>query len=65
MRAPSQQELKIVEDVVAYNDGDLDKVARIDEREEKRHNWKYYHLIVRKYRAGTSKASSSKVDNSS
>ena len=60
VRAPAQQELRIAERVCAYNDGDMDKIARIDEREEKRRNWKAYHRNVRKYRAGVCKASSSK-----
>ena len=36
VRAPTQQELKIAECVDVYNSGDMDKVARLDEREEKR-----------------------------
>ena len=65
VRAPTQQELKIAERVAANNAGDMDKVARIDEREEKRRRWKSYHRSVRKYHAGISKASSSKVNSSS
>ena len=34
VRAPSLQELKIAKRVCAYNTGDIDKVARIDERDE-------------------------------
>ena len=34
VRALKQQELKIAERVVAYNAGDMEKVARIDERGE-------------------------------
>ena len=34
--APPQQESKIPERVAAYNAGDMDEVARIDEREEER-----------------------------
>ena len=60
VRAPSQQELKIVERVSVYNAGDIDKVARNDKREEERHKWKAFHESVRKYRAGVSKGSSSK-----
>ena len=32
VRAPTQQELTISERVVSYNSGDVDKVARIEER---------------------------------
>ena len=62
-RAPAQQELKISERIAAYNGDDIDKVARIDEREDKRRKWKTYHRNIRKYRAGVSKVSSSKDDN--
>ena len=62
--APTQQELKIAERVAAYNAGDMDKVARIDEREEHRCKWKCYRRSVRKYHAGISKASSSKGNSS-
>ena len=65
VRVPLQQELKIAERVAAYNSGDLGKVARLDEREEERRKWKSYHCSVRKYRAGISKASSSKSNSSS
>ena len=34
VRAPTQQELKINERVIAYNAGEMDKVVRIDEREQ-------------------------------
>ena len=40
IRAAAQQELKITERVTAYNAGDMDKVSRIDEREEQRRKWK-------------------------
>ena len=60
IRALAQQELNIAERIAAYNSCDLDKVARIDEREEQRRKWKAYHRSVRKYHAGISKASSSK-----
>ena len=56
VRSPTQQELKIAERVAAYNASDLDKVARIDEREKQRGKWKAYHRSVRKYSAGISKA---------
>ena len=65
IRAPTQQELKIAGRVVAYNTGDMDKVARIDEREEQRRKWKSYHRSVCKYHAGISKASSLKGNSSS
>ena len=65
VRAPTQQELKIAERVAAYSSGDMDKVARIDEREEQRRKWKSYHRSVRRYHAGISKASSSKGNSSS
>ena len=35
-RASTLQELKIAERVPAYNGGDMDRIARIDEREEER-----------------------------
>ena len=60
MRAPIQQELKIAERFAAYNSGDMDKVACIDEHEEERRKWKAYHHSVRKYRTGIFEASSSK-----
>ena len=63
--APARQELKIAERVAAYNAGNMDKVARIDKREEERRKWKTYHSNVRKYRAAVSKASFSKSDNPS
>ena len=59
-----QQELKIGARIFAYNAGDMNKVARIDEREEERRKRKAYHRSVRKYRESISKASSSKGDNS-
>ena len=34
VRAPTQQELKIAERVAAYNTDDMDRIARIDERDE-------------------------------
>ena len=63
--APMQQELKIAERVDAYNAGEMDKVARIDEREEQRRKWKAYHRSVHKYHAGISQALSSKGNSSS
>ena len=57
------QELNIAESVAAYNDGDMDKVACIDEREEECRKWKAYHRNVHKYRADLSKESYSKSDN--
>ena len=36
VRSPTQQELKIAECVFAYNSGDIDKIARINECEEER-----------------------------
>ena len=65
VRAPTQQELNIAERFAAYNSAGMDKVARIDKREEDRRKWKAYHRSIRKYRAGVSKASSSKGNNSS
>ena len=65
VRERTQQVLKIAEHVAAYNPTYMDKIARIDEREEQRRNWKAYHRSARKYRAGISKASSSKVNSSS
>ena len=35
-RAPTQQEPKIAKRVTAYNSGDIDNIARIDEREKQR-----------------------------
>ena len=64
-RAQTQQELKITDRVAAYNAGSIDKVARIDEREEERRKWNTYHPNVRKYLADISKASSSKGNNPS
>ena len=40
VRAPTQRELKIAERVGAYNAGEMDKVARIDERDEQSRRWK-------------------------
>ena len=65
MRAPNQQELKIAERVSSYNAGDMVTVTRIDEREEERRKWKAYHRSICKYRAGISKALSSKGNKSS
>ena len=48
VHAPTQQELKITELVTAYNDCDMDKIARIDEREEERCIWRAYHRNLRK-----------------
>ena len=42
VRAPTQQELKIAERIVAYNTGIMDEVARINEREEDLRRWKAY-----------------------
>ena len=65
VRARTQQELEIAERVAAYISGDMDKVARIDEREEQRRKCKSYYRSVRKYHAGISKALSSKHNSSS
>ena len=65
VRAPAQQELKIAQCIAAYNAGDMDKFARIDEGKEERRKWRAYHRNVRKYRAGVSKASSSKRNHTS
>ena len=54
IRAPMKQELKIAERVDAYNNGDMDKVVLIDEREGQRRKWKAYHRSARKYNAGIS-----------
>ena len=63
VRAPAQKKLKITERVSTYSSRDMEKVARIDEREEERRKWKAYHRNIRKYRANVSKRSSSKVFN--
>ena len=65
VHGPTPQELKIGELFAAYSSGNIDKVARIDEREEQRRKWKAYHRSVRKYHAGISNASSSKGNSSS
>ena len=65
IRAPTQQELKIAERVSACNAGDMDKDARFDKREKYSRKWKMYHRNLGKYRAGISKASFSRGDNSS
>ena len=65
VRAPTRQELNIAEYVAAYNAGDMDKEACIDELEEECRKWKAYHRSVRKYRARISKASFSKNNSSS
>ena len=57
--APIQQELKIAEPVSAYNVGDMDKVAHIDEHEDERRKWMVNHRNFRKYCAGSSQAASS------
>ena len=62
--APTQQEPKIATRAAAYNAGDMDKVTRIDQREEESHKQNGYHRSVRKKRAGVYKASSSKGKNS-
>ena len=54
VRVSTQQELKIAERVAAYNVGDMDNVARIDERDKQRRKCKSYHRSVRRYRAGIS-----------
>ena len=59
VHAPTQQELKIAERVSSYNSGNLDKVARIYERDEQLCKWKSYHRSARKYHAGISIESSS------
>ena len=65
IRATTKQEMKIAERVDAYNSGDMDQFARIDERKEQRRKWKSYHRSVRKYHVSISKASSSKGKRSS
>ena len=42
---PTQQELRVGERIAAYNADDMDKVARIDEREGERQKWKAYHAV--------------------
>ena len=64
-RAPTPQDLKIVEPVALYSSGDMDQVARIDKREEQCRKWKYDHRSVPKYHAGPSITSSSKCNSSS
>ena len=64
-RAPTQQELNIGERDIAYDSGDMDKVASIDESEEECRKQKRYHRNVRKYFKGVSKASSSNEKDSS
>ena len=61
--ASNQQELKIAERVVPYNSSGIDKVARIDEREEKHRKWKANHRNARMLRARVSKEASSKENN--
>ena len=58
------KELKIAERFAAYNATDIDKVSRIDERDEQRRIWESYHRSVRKYDAGISEASFSKGNSS-
>ena len=65
VRAPAHQEFKIAERVSAYDACNVDKVARIDEREEERRKWKAYDRNVSKFPAEVSKESSSKDDNPS
>ena len=65
VRAPTQKESKIAERVAVYNDFNMDKVARINESEEKHRKWKAYHRSVRKYRVSVSKEAPSKDNNPS
>ena len=60
LRAPILQELKIIERVAGCNDGDMNKIARIDEHEEERRKCNAYHRNCRKYRESVSKKTSSK-----
>ena len=48
--APTRQELKIVEHASAYFPGDMDKVARIDERDDERRECEAHHCEIYKYR---------------
>ena len=59
VRAPTQQELNIAEGVAAYNTGNMEKVAHIDEHEEECCKRKAYHHNVCKYCASISKTYSS------
>ena len=65
VRAPTQQELRIADLFTAYNTDDMDRVARVDEREQEHHKWEAYHRNVRKYRAIVSNSASSKDVNTS
>ena len=64
VRSQTQQQLIVVR-IAVYNSGDMDKVARIDQHDEKRRKWKAHHRIVCKYRANISQAAPSKDDNPS
>ena len=64
-RAQPQQELNIAERVAAYSSGDMDMVARIDEREERRRKWKSYDRSVHKNCADISRVQSAKGNSSS
>ena len=56
MRAPTLQEMKITEFAAAYSYCDMDKFARIAERDEQCHRCKAYHRNVCQYRSSISKA---------
>ena len=64
-RVPTQQQLKMAECVAAYNAGNMDKVARIDEREEGRQKWEVHHRELSKYGANVYKVAFSKDYNPS
>ena len=65
VRAPTQQNLKIIVHVASYSAGVMNKVARIDEGEEERRKWKSYYRNIPKHRARLSKEASENEDNSS
>ena len=56
VRLPTKHERNVAERVAAVEAGDVEKVARIDARENERCKWKAYHRSVRKARANASKA---------
>ena len=47
---PTKHERKVAERVAAAEAGDLEKITRIDARENERRKWKAYHPCVRKSR---------------
>ena len=63
VHARALQELKIAERVSAYNAADMDKIVRVDEREEERRKWTAYDHNVLIYGSGVSKALYSNGNN--